>query len=114
MKFQKQSMKYCFWCPEHAEQAFFSSILSTDIQGRSQTSCNGLISHGVQTGSFGIFANHGQKEMRPQSLRAVRHYIRVYLHAQTAVDADDIHTWQLMEKKKKKKTKSPNLSSMWG
>ena len=34
--------------------------------------------------------------MRPQSLRAMRHFMRVYIHAQTAVDAGDICTWRTM------------------
>ena len=31
--------------------------------------------------------------MRPRSLSAVRHFTPVYLHAKTAVDADDLRTW---------------------
>ena len=34
------------------------------------------------------------KQMRPRSSPAVQHFTHVYLQARTAVDADDIRTWQ--------------------
>ena len=42
----------------------------------------------------GVFRFYTQKQTRPRSSRAVRHFMHVYLHAQIAVDAGDIHTWR--------------------
>ena len=52
---------------------------------------------GLKLGVFGFVPiTHAKtyvKQMRPLSSRAVRLFTRVYLHAQTAVDAGDIRTW---------------------
>ena len=61
-----------------------------DIQGRSQTytaPCNGVVSHGAQNRGFlpTTYAKTNVIQIRPRSLRAVRRFTRVYLHAQTAV-----------------------------
>ena len=55
---------------------------------------------GLELGVFGFlpttYVKTNATQMRPRSLRAVRRFTRVYLHAQTAVDAGDIRTWQTM------------------
>ena len=55
-----------------------------------------LSAMGLKFRVFGFLPTiHGKinaKQMRPQSLRAVWHFTRVYLHAQTTVDARDIRT----------------------
>ena len=78
-----------------------------DIHQRSQTSytptCNGIVSHGAQIWGLWVFADHTckkkkthAKQMHPRSSRAVQRFMRVYLHAQTTVDAGDIRTWRTM------------------
>ena len=74
-------------------------VRATDIQGRSQTSyiaqCNGIVSHEPQIGAIWVFADHTRKNKCVQDLGAPCGVsTHVYLHAQTAVDAADIHTWQ--------------------
>ena len=63
-------------------------------------SCNGVVNHGAQIGVFRFLptthVKTDAKQMRPRSLHAVPHFMHVYLPAQTAVDAGDIHTWQTM------------------
>ena len=59
-----------------------SYVISTDIQGKSQTwytaPCNGVVSHGDQIGGIRVFAdntrNTSAKQMRPRSSRAMQHY----------------------------------------
>ena len=69
-------------------------------KGRSQTSytasCNGVVSHGAQIGGLQGFSPHMLKQMRPWSLRTVLYFTGVNRHARTAVDTDDIRTWQTM------------------
>ena len=65
--------------------------------GRSQNSypalCNGDVSHGAPIGVFGFLPTthleRNANKMCPQSLDAVRHFIRVYLHVQTRVHTPD-------------------------
>ena len=49
---------------------------------------------GLKLGVFGFLPTTHAKtnaiQMRPRALRAVRRFMRVYLHAKTAVDAGDI------------------------
>ena len=51
---------------------------------------------GLKLRGFGFLpttqAKTNAQQMRPRSLRAVRHLTRVYLNAQTTVDGDDIRT----------------------
>ena len=73
-------------------------VTSTDKHRRSHTSytnpCNGHRQPwGLNWGSSGFYQPNTQKQMRPWSLHAMRCLMRVYLPAQTAVDADDIRTW---------------------
>ena len=54
---------------------------------------SGVVSHRAQIGGLWVFAdNTRRKKMRPQSSRAVQHFMCVCLHPQTAVDAGDIRT----------------------
>ena len=79
-------------------------VISTYIQGTSQTSyttpCNGVVSHGFKLGVFRFsslpttHAKTDTKQMRSRSLYTVRCFTCVHLHAQIAVDAGDICTWQ--------------------
>ena len=59
------------------------------------TPCNGVVNHGAQIGGIWVLppthAKTNAKQMRPWSWSGVS--TGVYLHAQTAVDAGDIHTW---------------------
>ena len=79
-----------------------SSILPKDIHGRSQTSYTACVmassAMGFKLGVFKFLPTTHTKtntiQMRPWSLRSVRRFTWVYLHAQTAVDAGDIRTWR--------------------
>ena len=57
-----------------------------------------LSAMGLKLGVFGFSPTTHAKtnviQMCPRSLHAVQHFTRVYLHAETAVDASDIRTWR--------------------
>ena len=71
--------------------------LNTDVQGRSQTCVMASSAMGIKLGVFGFlptkYAKANAKQMRPRSSPTVQRFTRIYLHAQTAVDAADIRTW---------------------
>ena len=79
-------------------------VISTGIQGRSQTLytalCNGVISHGAQIRGLQVSADHTRKNKcsQNQCLQNLHPLCSVldvfYLHAQTAVYAGDICTWR--------------------
>ena len=85
-----------------------------DIEKRSQNSytspCNGVVSHGA---TIRVFAGHTcrnkSNKMRPQSSRAMRRFMRVYLQAQTAVHT---HLTNHGYFDLGKKLNTPNLSPM--
>ena len=71
-------------------------------------------SRGSNWGSLGLHTKTNAKQMRSRSQCTVRRFTCVYLHAQIAVDAGDIHTWQLQLFWLRVKPEDPNLSLMSG
>ena len=96
---------------------------STDKQGRSQAlytaPCNGIVSHGAESGCLLVFPPCTQKQTQNQcahDLCPPCGVLRVfYLRAQTAVDAGDIPTWRTVVILIMGKTwKPPIWAPCWG
>ena len=93
-----------------------------DIQGRSQTSyaalCNGVVSHGLKLRVFGFLPTthkNRAKQIFPRFSRTLRHFMSIYLQAQTAVDDLDIVTsWTQLFSLLGKTPNTPNSSLMLG